>query len=224
MEVEMARIARVVVPDAPHHVTQRGNRKEPTFFEDGDYRFYLNLLGECAAKADTKVWAYCLMPNHVHVVLKPSDEDGLRRTFAELHRRYTRYVNFKHGWTGHLWQGRFGSVAMDETHLLNAVRYVSQNPVRARLVARAQDWPWSSVRAHLGGRSDGVVDVTPVLTRVDDFSAFLGANVEDTAFDLLRRSETSGRPLGPAPWIEQLESRTRRSLTPAKRGPKPLFR
>jgi putative transposase len=92
------------------------------------------------------------MPNHVHLIVVPADEDGLRRTFADAHRRYTGFINARHRWTGHLWQGRFGAVVMDETHLFHAMRYVSLNPVRARLVKRAEDWPWSSVRAHLGLR------------------------------------------------------------------------
>mgnify|MGYP000160938932 CR=1 FL=1 len=144
----MARIARIVIPDIPHHVTQRGNRRETVFFEDHDYRAYLSLLTESARKAATEIWAYCLMPNHVHLILVPSHEDGLRATLGDAHRRYTGRINSRNKWTGHLWQGRFGSVAMDEEHLLNAVRYVSLNPVRAKIVKRAADWPWSSVNTH----------------------------------------------------------------------------
>ena len=96
----MARLARVVIPGVPHHVTQRGNRRDRTFFEDADYALYRDLLGEAAGKAGAEVWAYCLMPNHVHVILTPSDPDGLRRTFAELHRRYTGIINARHRWTG----------------------------------------------------------------------------------------------------------------------------
>ncbi|MEM6460524.1 MAG: transposase [Pseudomonadota bacterium] len=136
----MARIARIVVPGLPHHVTQRGNRRERTFFEDGDYALYLDLLAESSARAHSQIWAYCLMPNHVHIVVVSSDEDGLRRTFADLHRRYTGYINARARVTGHLWQGRYGSVVMDEGHLLNAVRYVTLNPVRAGPVTRARDW------------------------------------------------------------------------------------
>lgn len=219
----MARIARLIVPGVPHHVTQRGNRREQTFFVDDDYRLYRGLLAEAAAKAKAEIWAYCLMPNHVHIILVPSDTDGLRRTFADLHRRYTAHINARHHWTGHLWQGRFGSVAMDEAHLHAAVRYVSLNPVRARLVVRAEDWPWSSVRAHLAGRSDGVVEVTPLLARIEDFAAFLAEPFdEDSAYLALRRAETIGRPLGGKDWIEQLEREHGRVLAPRKRGPKPV--
>jgi putative transposase len=106
----LPRLARIVVPGAPHHVTQRGNRREPVFFSDGDYRFYRDLLAEAAAQADTEVWAYCLMPNHVHLILTPASADGLRATLAEAHRRHTNFINERNGWTGHLWQGRFVSM------------------------------------------------------------------------------------------------------------------
>lgn len=105
----MARIARLVLPGIPHHVTQRGNWRGQTFFEEGDYRLYLDLLRDAAARARVGIWSYCLMPNHVHIILTPSDEDGLWRTFDDLHRRYTGYVNTRTRTTGHLWQGRFGS-------------------------------------------------------------------------------------------------------------------
>ncbi|HEX3918235.1 MAG TPA: transposase [Caulobacteraceae bacterium] len=218
----MPRIARLVVPGAPHQVTQRGNRKGVTFFNEGDYSLYLDLLAETSAKAGVEVWAYCLMPNHVHVVLTPSDPDGLRRTFGDLHRRYTRHINARNAWNGHLWQGRFGSVAMDEGHLANAVRYVSLNPVRARLAETPEAWPWSSVRAHLAGQDDKVVKVAPVLGRVGDFAGFLTeAFDEAAAFAGLRQSETTGRPLGAKEWIVELESGAGRALAPRKRGPRP---
>ena len=216
----MARLARVVIPGSPHHVTQRGNRRAPTFFEDGDYILYLKWLSEAASNARTEIWAYCLMPNHVHVILTPEDEQGLRRTFADLHRRYTGFINARHGWTGHLWQGRFGSVAMDDAYLANAVRYVAMNPVRAGLVERAEDWRWSSARAHLAGEDDGVVRVAPVLERVGDFRAFIGDDADAAAFKALRQSETTGRPLGSAGWITALERSSGRTLAPQKRGRK----
>ncbi len=178
----MGRLPRLVVPGLPHHVIQRGNRRERTFFEQGDYALYRDLLSESSARARTEVWAYCLMPNHVHIILVPADEDGLRRTFADLHRRYNGFINARARTTGHLWQGRYGSVVMDEVHLLNAVRYVSLKPVRARLVNRARSWAWSSTRAHLAGVDDGVVKVAPVLERIDNFAEFLREPFdEDTA-------------------------------------------
>jgi len=218
----MARLARIVIPGVPHHVTQRGNGRGKTFFEEGDYALYRDLFAEAAEKARAEVWAYCLMPNHVHAIVVPSDEDGLRRTFGDLHRRYTGYINARARRTGHLWQGRFGSVAMDELHLGHALRYVSLNPVRARLVARAEQWRWSSVAAHLAGEDDALVRVAPALERVGDFASFLAQEVdEDAAWLALRRAESIGRPIGDAAWIANLEARTGRVLAPGRRGPKP---
>ncbi|MAF47989.1 MAG: transposase [Rhodospirillales bacterium] len=216
----MARLARIVVPDIPHHVTQRGNRRQPVFFEPGDYRYYLKLLAAAAEQAETGIWAYCLMPNHVHLILTPSHADGLRATLADAHRRYTRFINDRNDWTGHLWQGRFGSVAMDEGHLAGAIRYVSLNPVRARLVKAAADWPWSSVNAHLAGKDDGVVRVKPVLDRFADFAGLLRSGEDQSLSTALRAAESTGRPLGEAAWLAALESRLGRAVMAKKRGRK----
>ena len=192
----MARIARIVIPDVPHHVTQRGNRREPVFFEEGDYARYLAFLGEGAEKSGTKILAYCLMPNHVHLIVVPRHANGLRELFADAHRKYTNFINWRHKWTGHLWQGRFGSVPMDEEHLAHALRYVAQNPVRAGIAASIFDWPHSSVHAHVSGQPHQLVDVKPVLQRYPDFASFIGGEVPKSRLDALRKSETSGRPLG----------------------------
>ena len=216
----MTRLPRLVIPGLPHHVTQRGNRRGQTFFEEGDYALYCDLLGEAAQKAGAEIWCYCLMPNHVHIIIVPSDEDGLRATFADAHRRYTGYVNARMRVTGHLWQGRFGSVVMDDAHLAHAVRYVSLNPVRAGLAAQARDWKWSSVAAHMSGKDDGLVQVAPVLERTGNFAAFLAQDHDEGIFRKLRQSETTGRPVGTGHWLEKLEKQTGRPLRPQKRGPK----
>ena len=216
----MARIARFVAPGLPHHITQRGNRREPVFFSDEDYQAYLDLLREHAGRSGCAIWAWCLMPNHVHIIAVPRTGDGLRALVAEVHRRYAARINARNKWTGHLWQGRFSSVAMDDRHACEAIRYVSLNPVRAGLVARAEDWPWSSTRTLLSGRKDGLVDVKAVLKRTGDFAAFLAQEPDAESIDALRHSETIGRPLGSANWIERLEARYARRLSPQKRGPK----
>ena len=214
----MPRLPRLVLPGVPYHVTQRGNRRERTFFEDGDYALYRDLLGDAARRAESQVISYCLMPNHVHLIVVPSDPDGLRRTFADAHRRYTGFINARHRWTGHLWQGRFGAVLMDEAHLAHAARYVALNPVRARLCDRAEDWPWSSTRAHLAGENDNLVQVAPLLERLGDFAAFLGTDEDQQASRALRMAETTGRPLGSSEWIANLEDQTGRTLAPQRRG------
>ena len=134
----MARIGRIVVPGFPHHVTQRGNRRQPVFFEPSDCQLYRDLLAEHCRRASVEVWAYCLMPNHVHLVLTPRTPHALARAIGETHRQYTAFINARARWTGHLFQGRFSSVALDEAHLAAAARYVALNPVRAKLAARAQ--------------------------------------------------------------------------------------
>lgn len=218
----MSRLPRFVLPGVPHHVTQRGNRRERTFFEDGDYALYLDLLADAARRSSTEIWSYCLMPNHVHIIVVPRDEDGLRRTFGDLHRRYTGYINARMRTKGHLWQGRFSSVAMDEAHVVAALRYVALNPVRARLTRRATDWKWSSSRALCEGADDGVVTVAPARNRVGDFTAFL-----DEAFDeafthaALRKAESIGRLISSAQWLEDMETKTGLKVKPNKRGPKP---
>lgn len=218
----MARPARYVFSGVPHHVTQRGNRRERTFFEDGDYELYLDLLAAAAARSHVEIWSYCLMPNHVHIIAVPSDEGGLRRTFRYVHRHYTGYINARLRVTGHLWQGRFSSVAMDEPHLVTALRYVALNPVRARLVAKPQDWRWSSTRAHLARRDDGVVKVTPALERVGNFATFLGEDFDEAlSYAALRKAESVGRPVGSAEWLADMEQRTGKTLAPRKRGPRP---
>src|SRR5271166_4493151 len=137
----MARIGRFVVPELPHHATQRGNRRERVFFSDADYELYRDLLREACAREGVAVWSYCLMPNHVHLILTPKTPEGLGRALGKAHRRYSGFVNARNRVTGHLFQARFSSVVMDEEHLMAAARYVAMNPVRARLVERAEDWP-----------------------------------------------------------------------------------
>jgi putative transposase len=120
-------------------VTQRGNRREQTFFDEGDYELYRALIGEAAEKAGAEIWCYCLMPNHVHLIIVPSDEDGLRLTFADAHRRYTGFINARHRWTGHLWQGRFGAVVMDEVRQrVKAVTQSSTMPKGGNRATKAQ--------------------------------------------------------------------------------------
>jgi putative transposase len=217
----MARLPRLVVPGLPHHVTQRGNGRARTFFSDADYALYRDLLAASCRSAGVEIWAWVLMPNHVHLILRPSDSDGLRRALAQVHRRYAGHIHARERRSGHFWQGRFGAVAMDEDHLVAAARYVALNPVRARLVERAQDWRWSSVHAHLAGSDDGMTAIAPLLERYPDFAALLDTGPDEAAFERLRRAETIGRPLGDDGFIGRLEALTRRSLKPAKRGPKP---
>jgi putative transposase len=189
----MPRPARLVLPGLPHHVTQRGNGRDRTFFGADDYRLYLGLLRGACRKTGTAVWAWCLMPNHVHLILAPVGEDGLRATLAPLHTRYAQEINRREGRCGHLWQGRFASFPMDDAHLYACLRYVELNPVRARLAERPEDWPWSSARAHLGLAGDGLTDLAATRGRVEDWRAFLDAGLEEDDREAIRAAERSGR-------------------------------
>jgi putative transposase len=217
----MARLARVVIPGYPHHVTQRGNGRARTFFSDVDYALYRDLLAEHCRAANIEVWAWCLMPNHVHLILVPSDADGLRRALAAVHRRYAGIIHARRKRSGHFWQGRFGAVVMDEAHLAAALRYVSLNPVRARLVERARDWRWSSTRAHLTGKGDGLTLLAPIRERFPEFGDLIDGEQEAGQFDRLRAAESIGRPIGDDTFLAMIERQTKRRLRPGKRGPKP---
>lgn len=217
----MARLARLIVPGLPHHVTQRGNGRAQTFFRDEDYALYRDLLAQSCRAARVAVWSWVLMPNHVHLVLVPEDADGLRRALAPVHRRYAGHIHAREQRTGHFWQGRFGAVAMDEAHLAAALRYIALNPVRARLVDRPEAWRWSSVHALLAGRSDGLTATAPVLERYPRFADLLRGDSDEAALDRLRRAETIGRPIGDDSFLTRLEAMSQRTLRPMRRGPKP---
>ena len=218
----MARTARLVIPGHPHHVTQRGVRRMDVFLQKGDHEIYLRLLRHWCRAVGTQIWAYCLMPNHVHLILVPSNEDGLRAALGEAHRRYTRHINFREEWRGHLWQERFHSFAMDEDHLLACARYVELNPVRAKLVKRPEDWPWSSARAHLAGahldEDDGITSLQPLLTRVPDWRTLLESGRDERTLEAIRRHSRTGHPLGSDAYFKELERSLGRRVGPPRRG------
>jgi putative transposase len=184
-------------------------------------RLYRRLIATAARRDGAEIWAYCLMPNHVHLIVTPAGGDGLRATFAEAYRRYTGTINARFRWTGYLIQGRFGAVVMDEPHLPAAARYIVPNPVVAGLVNRAEDWPWSSARAHLAGEDDELARVTPLRALVPDFAALLAAPADPETTARIERGPTIGRLLGAPEWMAQLERRLGRPLRPRKPGPKP---
>ena len=218
----MPRLARVVAPGVPHHITQRGNRRQQTFFCDEDCQAYLALMAEWCPRRGVELWAYCLMPNHVHLIAVPESADSLRRAIGEAHRRYTRRVNFREGWRGHLWQGRFASFPMDDAHALAATRYIELNPVRARLVRKPQRCRWSSAAAHAAGHDDGLVRVAPVLKLAGDvpWLDFLGQAVSEEQAALFRCHERTGRPLGSDRFVVRMERLLGRILRPRKPGRK----
>ena len=196
-----------------------------TFFCQEDYRAYVSLLVTWCGRFGIRIWAYCLMPNHVHLVAVPQTQEGLARGIGETHRRYTRRINFREGWRGHLWQGRFTSFIMDEPYLLPATRYVERNPVQASLVGEAWDWPWSSAAAHVAGRGDAVAEGAwledRITGRVCTWREYLGGGDEPGLAADIRSRESTGRPLGDQSFVKQLGVLLARNLLPKIPGPRP---
>lgn len=205
----MPRLARTVCAEVPHHITQRGNRREDVFFSDKDRTAYLNWLAEYAEKHRVEVLAYCLMTNHVHLVAVPTTEGGLHQVLKPLHMRYAQRVNRSKRWKGHLWQGRFFSSALDEDYLWAAIRYVERNPVRARIVRKAENYPWSSASAHCGLKEDPTLTRKAVWRRqfesIGDWSAWLAEGDTPDQLDVLRRNAEKGLPCGSDRFIRRLE-------------------
>ncbi len=218
----MSRLARVVLADQFHLVSQRGNGRQRVFFSDDDYGFYLQLLTKACAEFKITCAAYVLMPNHVHLILVPKKAENLSKAMAFVHRAYAGYSNAKRKKTGHFWQGRFACVAMDNVYAVAALRYVLLNPVRSKLCAKPEMWPWSSAQAYVAGRDDGLTRRESYAELCPNIKALLQPSPEkDMAEELLRKAESIGRPLGSAAFLTRQERKLGRTLKPAKRGPKP---
>jgi putative transposase len=218
----MPRLARTVYAGVPHHITQRGNRRGEVFFTDEDRETFLRWLGEYAETCDVEILAYCLMTNHVHLIAVPADAAGLHRMLRPLHMRYAQRVNRTHGWTGHLWQGRFFSSALDEDYLWAAIRYVERNPVRAGMVRTAERYRWSSAAAHCGLGADPVLTRTAAwrqrLARIGDWPAWLADGDDPERLEILRRNTDKGLPCGSEGFLRKLEKITGRPLGYRPRG------
>lgn len=218
----MPRQARVVFSGVAHHITQRGNRREDVFFTDEDRLVYLDWLREYCLAFGLEVRAYCLMSNHVHLVVVPANDDALQRVLKPLHMRYAQRINRRHGWAGHLWQGRFFSSPLDDAYQWAAVRYVERNPTRARMVRRAEDYRWSSAAAHCGLRTDPLLASASGWTRefvaARDWSAWLAEGDEEEELSMVRRNINKGLPCGSDDFIRQLGQRAGRSLEHRPQG------
>ncbi|HWQ68878.1 MAG TPA: transposase [Patescibacteria group bacterium] len=214
-----------MVSGYPHHITQRGVRSIPIFSNDIDRRAYLDTMAEQLSRFGVEALAWCLMTNHTHLIAVPKDSAMLARAIGEAHRRYTRMKNFADGVRGYLFQGRFGSCVLDEQHLLAAARYVELNPVHAGLVKKAEEYPWSSARFHLGfTTTDALVKDSTLRGLVDNWPGYLDHDDEEAQHKLLRAIR-SGRPAGSEQFVTLIEQLTRRDLRlrkvgrPAKRVP-----
>ena len=212
----MPRIARFVCPGVPHHVTQRGNRRGTVFFTTGDRTTYLRWLQEYANRHAIEVLAYCLMTNHVHLVVVPATKRGLHMALRPLHMRYAQRINRMKGWNGHLWQGRYFASALDDSFAWAAIRYVERNPVRAGMIGQAENYPWSSAAAHCGLRSDPVLSVNGTWKRkieaATNWSEWLTGEDDTLNLDVLRRHATKGLPCGSPTFIATLEEACGRNL------------
>ena len=216
----MARLARVILPGYPHHITQRGNRRQDVFFKDEDYLHYLELLKHWCAEEKLEIWCYCLMSNHVYLIVTPCKSTNMSRAIGETHRRYTRMINFRENWRGYLWQGRFASFPMDRNYLLKAAAYVELNPVKAKMVKKPEDYRWSSVHAHLRGEDPlGIVDPKKLLDICGDWKQYLKQRTKEPDDEFIRHSST-GRPLGSEAFIKKVGKRLNRDLQKKKPGPK----
>jgi putative transposase len=203
----MPRIARVVVKDYPYHVTQRGNYRQTVFEDEADFLRYKVWLKEYSQKYGLKIWAYCLMSNHVHFVCVPLADDTLARIFNTLHMRYSQYFHTKKGLKGHLWQGRFFSCAFDERHLRAAVRYVENNPVRAKIVDSPERYKWSSTLGHMNRIADPILNNdSHIGIEGKDWLVFLNSENDNEIMEDIRKHSLTGRPCGDDSFIFGIEA------------------
>lgn len=215
----MPRIARAVAVGFPHHITQRGNYRQRVFENDDDYLRYLEWLQAYSKKYALKIWAYCLMSNHVHFIAVPMESDSLAKTFNTLHMRYSQHINTRQQNRGHLWQGRFFSCALDERHLYAAMRYVESNPVRSRLVKKPEDYRWSSAYAHVKGKKDAVLsDDCYMVEKIKDWSSYLKEKDDTTLVEDIRQSTKAGRPCGDNRFVMKIGKLLKRKLTALPKG------
>jgi len=215
----MARLARSTVIGYPHQVTQRGNYEQTVFEQECDFQRYLGWLRDCADRYHVEVWAYCLMPNHVHFVCVPKTEGALARTFNTLHMRYAQYFHSKKRVTGHLWKGRFLSCILDDRSVFEEVRFIETNPIRAGLVDRAEDYLWSSARHHVLGVPDPVMRDACFLNReVRDWRTYLADRGDEPVLRRTWQSLKTGRPAGDETFVHGLEAIVGHRLMALPRG------
>ncbi len=214
----MARLAIVVLPGVVHHVTQRGVRSMDIFYSDRDRKKYLFLLNQQAEKAGLKYVSYCLMTNHVHLLVIPTTEVSLRHGIGEANRLYTRYINFREKTRGYLFQGRFFSCPMDDPYFIAAARYVERNPVRAKICKSAEEYQWSSARYHLGlsKKNPLIKSQYEGIGTVSEWRKFLKS--EPREIKLMKVSFRTGRPIGSEAFLKQSELTTGRDLIPKVGG------
>lgn len=210
----MARIARVVLPDIAHHITQRGVRSMDIFYTPNDRQKYKELLYTQCKRFKVKILSYCLITNHVHLILIPSTQNSLAKAVGETHRLYTREINFRLKTRGYLFQGRFFSTPLSEAHLMTAIKYVEQNPVRAKMVKEAWDYDYSSARHYALNEEDKLISTYEPLRFITNWKEFLKDKIED--IEDLREKTRTGRPSGDEGFYRLAEEISGRDLKPKK--------
>lgn len=218
--ISIPRIARLCEEEYPHHITQRGNNKGQVSFDNEDRRFYLDVLKRYIDKYGLKIWAYCLMGNHVHILAVPKGASSLAKGIGGANLLYTQYVNRKYNRSGRLWQNRFFSTIVEEEPYLWAVtRYIERNPVRAKLVKEAEEYEWSSARAHVLGVKDDVLAENDWLDEKEmkSYREFLRKD-DNKVNRSIRLATSTGRPLGSEDFMKKLEKMFERDILPKKGG------
>ena len=217
----MPRLARIVIAGVANHIVQRGNNRQDVFFVDDDRAHYLALLREQARLHDLRILAWCLMTNHVHLVAVPEKTDSLGRAVGRTDFLYTQYVNRLHGRSGHLWQNRFHSCALDEKHFWTALRYVEQNPLRAGLVQDALAYPWSSAAAHVAGEDERELIDMSQWTQImapSDWRRLLSRPPAKAEVKALRQCTHRGWPLAGDSALAKFEKILGRRVRPLPNG------
>lgn len=223
----MARLGRYFVAGQPLHVIQRGNNRQAIFFEEQNYTLYRDWLAEAAAQYGCAIHAYVLMTNHVHLLVTPENKDSLPRMMQSLGRCYVRHINFAYERTGTLWEGRYRAAPIDtEQYFVACCRYIELNPVRAGMVRRPRDYPWSSHRAHADGRPDAVLSDHAILktlgrtaqARQEEYRGLFHTALDEEFVEALRAATNGGWALGDARFQKQIAKAAKRRVAPLPKG------
>jgi len=198
---------RITIAGLPHHVIQRGLQGRKTFLIKNDYITYLEIMTDCSRRHGVEILAYCLMPDHVHLIAVPKEQNALSRCLRAAHGRYTRYINRRLGSSGQFWQGRYASHLLDDDYLIACARYIEINPVKRDYVNQPEDWPWSSAQAHIMKKDDSLVQAKQLPERVErDWQDFLAEERPEEEADLFYLHEKNGRPLGSDSFLAMVEN------------------
>jgi putative transposase len=216
----MARQARIIIPQYPHHIAQRGNKGQPVFFEKEDYQTYFNLLSEQIGAFELGLYSYCLMPNQIHLLAEPQNNISLSRAIGETNRQYTRYINQKKGTSGNLFQNRFFSYPMDEQHSLRAARFIEILPLTAGITPKPQNYLWSSAKYRIKNLENVQLKPFRNFHMAQNWEEFLARPVDEEEMTLIQTHLQTGRPRGSSLFLDSVEQMVGRPVRPMKRGRK----